>query len=138
MHTMYLNARLWTIASGLSWLIMGFVLTIKGLKMAPEKNGWIIPLALAVGYLKGQLVLSKSAHRIIHRLAALPPPITLSRVYDTKYLTLLTCMIALGFLCRLLPTTLHAIIDLAIGAALLRSSFCFFYSQTLAQKPQGR
>ena len=89
---------------------------------------WILALALAVGYMKGRWVLSRSVSRQIDRLQGLVTPPTLRHVYSKGYYFLMASMIGLGVCMRFLPIALdvRGAIDVAIGTALIQGARHYF------------
>jgi hypothetical protein len=85
-------------------------------------------LSLSIGYAKGRFVLSKSATRTINRLRTLPSPTPIYQLYSPPYYLLLALMVCLGISIKYLGITgeIRAIIDVAIGTALLSGSIEFF------------
>lgn len=144
-----MSPKKWIVASGFLWLLAGVSLLVKGLRFIeaglkstdslsfkmspwlgrPEQAGAIlIAIGLMIGFLKGRLVLSKSAQRISARILALKPPIRISQVYPVAYWILLGSMMGLGFSLRFLPIAidLRGCIDVAIGSALINGSLFYF------------
>jgi len=163
---MKLTTRQWIIVSGLTWLAIGSLLIIKGLKFmmqalvlikSPPLLLWmgqmagsitqggalLISAALFIGFIKGRMVLSKTVQRIVLRLRALPSPLSMAEAYDRKYVILLGAMMALGMLFRFLPIGLdiRGTVDIAIGSALINGAMLYFREarvRTLVQKEEDR
>ncbi len=140
--------------SGLIWLVGGAFMLPAGLKLLvlPIQTGelpldysfmsWLsaytggvqntafllLALSLFVGYLKGQKVLAKSVHRIAARLAALPKPISILKMYSLGYFLLIGSMVAMGTLVKWLnvPGDVRGMVDVAIGCALIQGAFLTF------------
>lgn len=131
--------------SGLVWLVIGFFLIRMGLHLAAgEMNGpvfyfltnilgenqtaavIIIAIGLAVGYVKGQYILSKSAQRTITRVKASPNPSGITKIFNLPYVLLIGCMMLLGFLVKGLSPDFRSFIDIAVGAALIRGAIFYF------------
>lgn len=143
--------------SGVTWMGIGILLLVKGfsLVLMPNGNGALLPflksvigsteqaclvlvcLGLFIGFLKGRLVLSKSANRIIKHITALPNPCSLSSVYPKSYFILLGSMMSLGMLFKWIsmPYDVKGLLDIAIGAALTNGSA--FYFRHFAQPSKG-
>jgi hypothetical protein len=146
-----MTTRKWIVVSGLTWLAIGSMLMVKGLKWITQSMmglesaplvRWcsslvgsaqqgallVICISLFIGFIKGRTVLAKTVQRVVTRIRSLPPPILLSQVYDRRYATLLGSMMALGFLFRFLPigADVRGAIDVAIGSALINGSMLYF------------
>ena len=146
-----MNARKWIVVSGLTWLAIGSLLMVKGLKWitqamtVPEQAGLIqrlaamagsiqqgglllICTALLIGFIKGRMILSKTVHRVVSRLRSLPSTVSLAEAYDRRYVILLGSMMILGLLFRFLPIGLdiRGVIDVAIGSALINGAMLYF------------
>ena len=146
-----MSIRKWIIFSGMTWLTIGGILMVKGLRWivgslyvaksaplvelasrivgAPPQGALIvISMALLLGFVKGRVVLSKAVQRVILRLRSLPPPIRFSNAYDKRYMIVLGSMMALGFIFRFLPFPLdiRGAIDVAIGSALINGAMLYF------------
>jgi hypothetical protein len=151
-----MNARKWIVVSGVSWLVVGSYLMVKGLNWvalamvsppgrSPERSPliqWLstftgsvqqgalilICAALFVGFIKGRLVLSKTVHRVTTRLRSEKSPIHFSRAYDRKYYVILGSMMGLGLLFRFLPIAfeIRGAIDVTIGSALINGAMLYF------------
>ncbi|SRR3989339_174682 len=145
--------------SGITWMGIGILLLSKGfsLILTPplDSNSAVLPflssyvgtaqqaslilicLGLFIGFLKGRLVLSRSASRIIARIVALPNPCSLTSIYPRSYLILLASMMGLGMLFKWipLPYDVKGLIDVAIGSALTNGSA--FYFRHFASQNKG-
>jgi hypothetical protein len=162
---MKLTTRQWITVSGLTWLAIGILLMIKGLKFltqamtlieTPPLLKWaaqmagsvsqgalaLICISLFIGFIKGRMILSKTVQRIVLRLENQSSPIEISNAYDRKYLVLLGAMMSLGMLFRFLPIGLdiRGSIDVAIGSALINGAMLYFRESVrpLAQKRKDR
>jgi uncharacterized protein YneF (UPF0154 family) len=124
------------VLSGLIWLVIGALLLKKGLNFlmddpAMEETALVlVAVALLIGFLKGKFVLEKSAKRGVERLHTLPDPVSLSRIYNARYYILLAIMVGIGLSMNFLgvPNHIRGFIDVAIGAALIKGSMCYFRS----------
>lgn len=139
------------IMSGLTWIGIGVLLLTKGFSLILSSvsigqaavllphlqvvaGGFqqaaliLVGIGLFVGFLKGRLVLEKSASRIITRIVSLPNPCSLSSVYSRSYLILIASMMGLGMGLRWIPIPydLKGVIDVAIGSALINGSAFYF------------
>lgn len=153
---MYIRHALAIICSGLLWMGIGIFLLLKGfsLLLHPEIQGiplllpyltsmttrpeqgslLLVSFGLLIGFIKGRLILSKTARRIIARIGSLPNPCKLSAIYPTPYLFLLLGMMSLGILFKWLPIPydIKGIIDIGVGSALMNGSA--FYFRYFAEK----
>lgn len=84
--------------------------------------------SLAVGWLKGRVVLSKTVARTSRKIETLPEPIALKAVYGWGYLFLVGGMMMLGMILKRLhlPLEVQAMIDVAIGMALMTGAWLYF------------
>jgi uncharacterized membrane protein len=90
----------------------------------------LIVAAFAVGLIKGRTMLAKAARKNISRLRLLRDPIQWRQLLTPQYCLLLLVMASMGIALRFLhlPKDIHAFIDLAVGFALVYSSFIYFRS----------
>ncbi len=138
------------VLSGVIWMGAGFFLMLKGfsLLLHPQlgKEAFLIPkmgslagsleqaslalvcLGLVIGFIKGRVVLSKTATRVITRILSLPNPLPISSLYPLSYILLLSSMILLGVSLRWvsLPYDVKGVVDVAIGSALINGSAFYF------------
>lgn len=137
--------------SGCIWLAIGCILLPLGLNflmqsieptstaskpfldsIAPYVGGLekaalvLVVLGLAIGYLKGTKIFSKSVNRSVDRILSLPNPSPLSQIYAKKYYILLASMVLLGFLVRFLPNDIRGFVDVIIGSALINGAMMYF------------
>lgn len=136
--------------SGVLWMAIGIFLLMKGfshllhtspdqapallpylgsLAKQPEQGSLIlVSIGLLIGFIKGRLILSKTAARVIAKIQSLPNPCPLSSVYGPSYLILLAGMVCLGMLVRWLPIAydIKGVVDVAIGSALTNGSAFYF------------
>ncbi len=142
-----MKLRPWNVIlfTGLVWLLVGFFLTLKGLKLIVSgvfsENffiSWIgsfenaslvlIACSLLLGFIKGRFVMIKTINRVTKHLLSLPYPLKVTNLYPTSYYILLGSMILLGILCKFLgiPKMLLGCIDLTIGSALINGAMIYF------------
>lgn len=144
--------------SALSWLAIGIMLLTKGFKLLllplevgqsyllidrvsflsgnKEQSGLVLAcLGLMLGFIKGRMVLSKSAYRIMKRLESLGNPCSITSVYPLSYVIVILSMVALGISLRWMPVPpdLKGLIDIAIGSALTNGS-AYYFRQMMVQK----
>ncbi|MBN4067297.1 hypothetical protein JYU14_04360 [Simkania negevensis] len=88
----------------------------------------LIGIALVVGYMKGKYVLRKSCVRVVNRLFKLPNPAYLHQALSKWFYLLIGTMICLGISLRVFgaPVDLRAVIDVAIGSALINGALTYF------------
>ena len=122
----------WITFSGITWLTIGTFLLYKGLKLlsGSENATLFMAIGLAIGYLKGRYVLSKTVQRVSVRIASLSLPIRPGQVYAPSYWILIGSMMGLGLLFRFLPipVDIKGFIDVAIGSALMNGAMLYFRS----------
>jgi hypothetical protein len=148
--------------SGLIWFIGGMMLLSKGLnfivasvrseqigslialllplsKTAEQAALFLVVIGLAVGYLKGRMVLTKSVKRVVDRIFSFPSPVRLIDVYNKSYILLILSMVGLGFIIRFLPISvdIRGVIDVAIGSALVKGSLMYFRFAIAAKKARS-
>ncbi len=149
---MIFSKRTWFIVSTVTWLGIGVMLLMKGLRLvvgaAELATGstpllktfltfagtrhqgalLIICLGLFIGFIKGRTILAKTVNRIADRINLHPGGLTLNQAYDRKYWIILGLMMGLGVLFRLLPIPkdIHGAIDVAIGSALINGAMLYF------------
>jgi len=140
--------------SGFTWFFIGIMLLTKGLGLAVTSSqldqastvflpmiaklagDWqqgallLIISAVFVGFLKGRMVLTKSAKRVITRVASFKGRIPLTQIYAAKYYILIAGMMLLGFSFRFFncPVDIRAFVDIAVGSALMNGSMIYFRS----------
>ena len=154
-----MSVRKWITVSGLSWLVIGLYLMVKGLKWItlsmtlseiPRLLEWLthlvgslqqgalvlICISLLMGFIKGRMILSKTVNRVVVRLRAEKAPIYFSNVYDRKYYIILGSMIGLGLLFRFLPIAfdVRGAIDVTIGSALMNGAMLYFREAVIPTK----
>ncbi len=131
--------------TGFVWFAIGTWLFFKGLKyvsygafepsgissfFATSERGAaiLISAGLLVGFLKGQFVLRKTVTRVAGRIAALPMPLSIGKIYAPSYWILIGSMMLLGMSMNFLPIALdlRGAIDVAIGSALISGAILYF------------
>jgi hypothetical protein len=154
-----MSVRKWIVISGLSWLVIGSYLMVKGLKWitlamalgeSPRLLRYfsqlagslqqgalvLICLSLLVGFIKGRMVLSKTVSRVVARFRSEKAPIRFANAYDRKYFIILGSMMGLGLLFRFLPIAcdIRGGIDVIIGSALINGAMLYFREATTFRK----
>ncbi len=132
--------------SGTLWMAIGILLLLKGfsylLHPSPDITPSLLPylgksdqaplilvsVGLLIGFIKGSLILAKTATRVIKKIESLPNPCSILSVYSPAYLLLLASMVFLGMLFKWLPLAydIKGVIDIAIGSALINGSAFYF------------
>ena len=122
--------------TGLLWLAIGFMLTMKGLNLlvgampitSQQTCMLLICLALLIGFIKGRFVLSKTVKRVSVHLLSQKGPLKISDAYPKSYVFILASMVLIAFVFKILPIskTVHGFIDLAIGSALVQGALHYF------------
>lgn len=116
------------------WLTGGLVLCSYGVMRlrgsGAGARAWLaLAAALAVGAVKGRLVLARTSRRNIARLDALTQPLRPIRVYDGRSWAIIGVMtaIAVGLNLGWIPLAplWRGGVNLAIGSALILSSFTY-------------
>ncbi len=118
------------VAGGL-WAAVGLVLSCVGLALLWRGSGIAVyllgALGVALGTLKGALLLSGIAERNVQRIRSLPDTSPIWRIYRLRGWAFIASMMGLGMLLRRLSATVPGMwgtnvlgtIDLAVGIALL-------------------
>ncbi len=144
---MQFSKKGWLVISGGTWMAIGVMLLVKGLKFvvgaaegsSPFLNS-LVPLVgtrqqaalllisggLLLGFIKGRVVLAKTVSRIAGRLGE--GSIALSQAYDRKYYIVLATMVGVGIGFRFLsiPLDVRGLIDVTIGSALINGAMLYF------------
>jgi hypothetical protein len=148
---MKFSKRTWVVISGGTWIAIGVMLLMKGLKFivattemtdgtpllsrlasmigSRQQAGLlIISAALLVGFIKGRTVLAKTVKRIADRIHAGDQTLSMDQVYDRKYYVILGIMVGIGMAFRFLPVPLdvRGFIDVTIGSALINGAMLYF------------
>ncbi len=145
--------------SGILWMGVGILLLVKGfsLVLSPgvgERSGFLffyakklagnsqqaalllICLGLFLGFLKGKMILSKTAKRVIQKIQDLPSPAPFFSLYSKSYLLLLASMMMLGFVFKWVPLSfdIKAVVDVAVGSALTNGASFYFRHLSVQKK----
>lgn len=135
--------------SGVLWMGVGILLLLKGFSLllhpsdqtsallpfiqsltkdAEQASLLLVSISLLIGFLKGRLVLAKTASRVIKKILSLPNPCSVSSIYGRGYLLLLASMVSLGVLLKWIPVPhdIKGVVDIAIGSALTNGSAFYF------------
>jgi hypothetical protein len=140
------------VVSGCTWMAIGIMLLVKGLKFivstaeikdaASPLINWLAPLvgtrqqaalllvsvALLIGFIKGRTILAKTVKRIADRILTAQGDLTMNQAYDRKYYAILAIMVGIGLTFRFLPIAhdIRGFIDVAIGSALINGAMLYF------------
>ena len=157
---MTLSKRTWFIISTITWLGIGIMLLMKGLRLTvaaaeqpagttpllkalvsftgnPRQGSLlIICLGLFIGFIKGRTILAKTVSRIADRINQHSEGLSLQQAYDKKYWIILGLMMGIGVLFRVLPIPqdIHGGIDVAIGSALINGAMLYLRHVLTPQK----
>jgi hypothetical protein len=157
---MILSKRTWFVISGVTWLGIGVMLLMKGLRFtvaAAEQTAvstpllkWVLPMVgsrhqaallivcigLFIGFIKGRTVLAKTVTRIAGRINSHPEGLTLNQAYDRKYWIILCLMMGIGMAFKVLtvPIDIHGLVDISVGSALVNGAMLYFRHILTPQK----
>ena len=143
------------ILSGLVWLLGSFVLLSLGTKLmikaALVGPAALLPtlspilgltqsmigltlFALILGYLKSSFIITKTVRRETSRILALAKP-SISNLFSRKHLVIVAFMMGLSYLFKVieLSVDIRAVIDIAVGSALLQGALAYFFSAQKAK-----
>ncbi len=128
----------WAIAlSGLLWLIIGFLLLLRGLNILSriaevgDSPLILVCAGLFIGFLKGRFVLSKTAAKVVNRIHSLPEPVSLFAVFPLKYFALIGVMMVFGMVARYLPDQARIVVCVAVGSGLVNGASHYFRFLTM-------
>lgn len=135
---MHLSRFGWMVVSGTIWLIIGggllsmgfYLLILQPSSQSRERATILMCLGLALGFIKGRFILSKTAEKAVKRISLIPEPISVLQIYPPIYLGLITAMMLLGIGLKWLEITysIRGVIDVAVGFALMNASRVYFQS----------
>lgn len=137
---MYLGRFGWIVVSGAVWFIIGGFLLSMGLYflvLQPQKSSMIlVSLGLALGFIKGRFILSKTAQKAVKKIQLISEPISFLQVYPPIYLGLIASMMLLGIGLKWLEIAFYirGVIDVAVGFALINASTIYFRSAYVLKK----
>jgi len=137
--------------SGLVWMAVGAGLLYKGLNFLVNcidvsSFGWpvkaamnwgknpeqasliVICAALFVGFLKGRIILSRTAKRVTDYILSQHLPLTFNTIFPKPYLMMILGMMLLGMSLKFLPITddWRGFVDVAVGSALMNGAMIYF------------
>lgn len=148
--------------AGLIWLIVGSLLTVKGIFLAASlvnepypafisyinsvckniENSilYLVLGALTIGFLKARFVFAKTVKKFVARILLTPSPLKLKNVFSVKYLILIGSMMLLGMLMKVLPIAkdVRTFIDLTVGTALINGALQYFRQAALLKTEIAR
>lgn len=118
---------------GCLWGFLGMNLIRKGLPIVFQSTGFKFALfltlvALSIGCIKSLFVLKKTAMRLAGRVHHVNSIFSIFKILDLKFLILIVTMMTLGMSLRFVGgfELTKGVIRIAVGYALLQSSFFFF------------
>lgn len=96
----------------------------------------LVSIALLVGYLKGKFLLIKTVKKETSRILSLPDPVKLKNLYHKNYIFLIVIMISLSLFIKIsnISMTIRALIDIAIGSALLQGAIFYLRYANICRK----
>ena len=129
--------------AGAVWLLAGAALLRLGVKylmqaldipspayftLSPEEILVLLAAALAIGAIKGRLVLRKAAFRCCERIAQFDNPTSLGNIYGRSSYLIICLMAGLGTIMNItrVPVDIRGAIDVAVGSALIQGSLYYF------------
>jgi hypothetical protein len=139
--------RMMNILAALVWCLGGVILLIKGGKLLAGSASlfpnpawpWVVAIAgLFLGAVKGKFLFSRSCKKNLTRISSLRNP-RIWQFFSPGFFVLLLLMITAGaVLSRLAQTSFPvlvgvAVLDLAVGAALLASSRVFWQQKAFVK-----
>jgi hypothetical protein len=120
------------ILSGVTWFLIGIFLLTKGLNLLIVKAGLsdqlaliLVVVGLLLGFLKGRLILAKTVKRVLGRITSLPNPCPIRAIYPRSYYFIILGMMGIGFVFRWLPASVHGLVDVAVGSALINGAVLY-------------
>lgn len=118
---------------GCLWGYMGMHLIRKGIPSLFMDHSFAFALsmtlvALVIGFSKSIFVLKKAAARLVSRVEKVNSYLSIFKLFDLRFLVLILAMMGLGITMAQIPGFVEAkgVLRVAIGYALLQSSFFFF------------
>lgn len=111
--------------AALIWSVVGFFLMVNGFLLVDMAGrGWLAFPSLAVGTVKGLLIMDRVARKNIDRIAQMTDGACIGSVYSYKSWGLVVLMIVTGRVLRtlVLPGEVIGVVYLAVGWALFWAS----------------
>lgn len=121
--------RVHLLLASLIWTVVGFFLMANGyIFLVLAKRQWLAVVAIAVGVVKGWLILDRAARKNLDRLDRLEDGSCIGSVYSFKTWGLVLLMIVAGRILRSsgLPGESVGVLYLAVGWALFSASRLFW------------
>lgn len=138
--------------AGFIWAVTGVLLLVKGLRLLIESSQFgahtsalmqklspiaggsegaallLVSIALFIGFVKGRVILARSAKRTMDHLVAVGKNAGLKDLFTVRYIAIIALMMLLGRAMNWLnlESDLRGTIDVAVGAALIHGSMAFF------------
>lgn len=131
------------VLSGALWFAIGFMLLYKGIRLlmeVPNQTALVlVVISLAIGFVKGRFILSKTVARVTNRIISHPNPIALTQIYAPSYYIIILSMVALGISFKFfpIPPIAKGMIDLAIGSALMNGGQQYFRKAVVSGERLG-
>jgi hypothetical protein len=96
----------------------------------------LIVLGLALGNIKGRLVMQRAAIKKVKEVSALPNPAPILQAIGLKYILIIVLMVGIGMGIKFLDLSkdFRGFIDVAIGAALIQGGVTYFRYAFQARK----
>jgi divalent metal cation (Fe/Co/Zn/Cd) transporter len=128
---------------GILWGFVGINLIRKGIptiffNFSAQAGCLLVALALVIGFCKSYFLIKKTANRLVQRADLITGFSNVYKILDKKAVIFLSMMMGLAFLMKAtsgLEIT-KSIIRVAVGYALLQSSF-YFFKPAFLQKLNG-
>lgn len=118
---------------GVVWGTIGINLMRKGippifLTHSAAFGCFLVAIAVLIGFFKSFFLIKKTANRLVQRVDQITGFGTIYKIIDKKSAIFLMMMMGLAFSMKLIPgfDLTKSVIRLAVGYALLQSSFYFF------------
>jgi hypothetical protein len=127
-HKPAASAQAHLLLAALLWTVVGALLLFFGVRWALAGQvrhvPWLLALAVAVGLLKGQFVLKRTARRTVERIRARGDGRCIGGFLSLRSWAFVALMVSIGRLLRgsLLPRTVAGLVYVAVGCALLRAA----------------
>lgn len=131
---MKLSHRTLIFLAGTLWLLIGVSLLGVGLTLSDALP--LLAAAIAIGYMKGRLVLSKAAQKQVLRISSLDNPASITKLYSKGFYFLILGMMGLGMSLRFLPvpSAVRAFVDVTVGIALVIGAIQYYVSAIRVSK----
>lgn len=118
-------------------LYSSFFMWVAGLINGPDRAAMLlIGISVALGFCKGRFVMQKAVARSYDRIKELENPTKIFNIYSRANIFLILAMVFLGMSMKYLsiPVDVRAIIDTAVGCALMQGAVGYFHYAAFAKK----